>query len=214
MSTSPAKRITRILPILLRTYPGATCALHHKDPLQLLVATILSAQCTDVRVNKVTAGLFRRYRTAADYAGADPAAFEQEIHSTGFFRNKAKNIIACATALVRDHAGHVPDTLEALVTLPGVGRKTANVVLGTAFGKAVGIVVDTHVTRLSQRLGLSTSTDPEKIEADLMQIVLKKHWIEFSHLLILHGRARCSARKPECAACELQADCPRMGIGS
>jgi len=204
-----AGRIGPIIDLLARTYPAPRCALTHHDPLQLLVATILSAQCTDERVNKVTASLFNKYRTARDFAGADQAEFETDIRSTGFFRNKAKNIISCAKALVEEHGGEVPRSLEELVVLPGVGRKTANVVLGTAFGIASGVVVDTHVTRLSRRLGLTDETDAEKIEADLMKLVPKDRWIDFSHALILHGRARCPARSPDCAGCELAGHCPK-----
>ncbi|RCK80092.1 MAG: Endonuclease III [Candidatus Ozemobacter sibiricus] len=202
--------LPEMLAILKRTYPGATCALHFDNPLQLLVATILSAQCTDQRVNQVTRALFKKYKTAADYAAADPAVFAQEIRSTGFFQNKTKSILACCRQLVERHGGQVPADLDALVALPGVGRKTANVVLGTAFGIAAGIVVDTHVTRLAKRLGLSRETAPEKIEADLMALVPRDDWIIFSHLLILHGRARCTARSPDCAGCELGALCPRL----
>jgi endonuclease-3 len=210
----PARILSGILPILQKTYPNPTCALTHTDPLQLLVATILSAQCTDERVNLVTPALFRKYRSAEAFAQATQETLEGEIRSTGFFRNKAKNIRACAQALVADHDGKVPASIEMLVKLPGVGRKTANVILGTAFGIAAGVVVDTHVTRLSQRMGLSTHTDPEKIEADLMKLLPARHWIEFSHVLILHGRRRCSARKPDCPLCEVRAICPRIGLPS
>ncbi len=206
--------LPQMIAILKRTYPGATCALHHDDPLQLLVATILSAQCTDQRVNLVTRELFKKYKTAADYAAADPATFAQEIRSTGFFQNKAKNILGCCQQLVERHGGQVPADLDALVALPGVGRKTANVVLGTAFGIASGIVVDTHVARLTRRLGLSRQTDPEKNEADLMKLVPHEDWIVFSHLLILHGRHRCTARSPDCDGCELSALCPKILGGS
>lgn len=206
--TAPA-RMPRILEALFSVYPDPHCALKHENPLQLLVSTILSAQCTDERVNMVTAALFKKYRTAADFARVDQAEFENDIRSTGFFRNKAKNIISCAKMLVEKHGGGVPKTLEELVVLPGVGRKTANVVLGTAFGIASGVVVDTHVTRLSWRLGLTNETDAEKIEADLMTLVPKNRWIAFSHAIILHGRARCSARAPDCAGCELAALCPK-----
>lgn len=201
-------RMASLLKALFATYPDPGCALEHENPLHLLVATILSAQCTDERVNMVTKSLFKKYRTAADFAKADQAEFENDIRSTGFFRNKAKNIISCANSLVEKHGGIVPRTLEELVALPGVGRKTANVVLGTAFGIASGVVVDTHVTRLSWRLGLTSEKDAGKIEADLMKLVPKEHWIAFSHALILHGRARCSARAPDCPACELAALCP------
>src|SRR5207247_495972 len=176
---------------LERAYPNATCALDHHNALELLVATILSAQCTDARVNKVTPALFAKYRSAADYAAANPRVLEQEIHSTGFFRNKTKSIIGMAQAVVERHGGRVPDTMEALVALPGVGRKTANVVLGTWFGKNEGIVVDTHVQRLSTLLGLTREKTPEKIEQDLMQLVPRDKWTWFSHTLILHGRRVC-----------------------
>lgn len=210
--TEPADHLrTRagsIVRILKKRHPEATTALHHSNPLELLVSTILSAQCTDERVNMVTPQLFSKYRTASDYAQADPAAFEQEIRSTGFFRSKTKSILACTAALIGEHQGKVPDTMEALVRLPGVGRKTANVVLGMAFGKAEGIVVDTHVRRLSGRLGFSRRDDPEKIEQDLMAIIPKKDWVAIGNLLILHGRDTCQARKPKCPACALKDLCP------
>jgi endonuclease-3 len=189
-------------------YPDATCALRHSAALELLVATILSAQSTDARVNMVTPVLFAKYGTATAYAAADPAALEQEIHSTGFFRNKTKSIIGMAEALVERHHGEVPDTLDALVQLPGVGRKTANVVLGTWFKKNEGIVVDTHVIRLSQRLGLTKHADAVKIELDLMKLVPREHWTDWSHWLIWHGRRRCYARKPDCSQCEVFRLCP------
>ena len=176
--------------------------------MQLLVATILSAQCTDVRVNMVTRELFRKYRTAGDYAAADPAVFEQEIRSTGFFRNKTKSILGMAQALVERHGGTVPDTMEALTVLPGVGRKTANVVLGTAFGKNEGVVVDTHVARIAGRLRLSMQDDPVRIEQDLMAIVPRAEWTQFSHTLIHHGRQICDARKPKCEICPVADLCP------
>lgn len=201
-----------LFPVLRDLYPHATCALVHQNPLQLLVATILSAQCTDERVNLVTKPLFRTYRTAQDFARASLETLSQEIRPTGFFRNKAKNLIGCCQALVEKHGGEVPRDLEALVQLPGVGRKTANVVLGTAFGIASGIVVDTHVKRLSGRMGLTTNADPEKIEQDLLGLVPKSDWILFSHVLILHGRQRCMARKPDCDSCELRNLCPRIGV--
>jgi len=215
MPTAPSKtvqarqdRMKRILPILKRTYPAAKCSLDHHTPLELLVATILSAQCTDDRVNIVTKSLFKRYRTAADYAKAPQEELEQAIQSTGFFRNKAKSIRAMAQALVAKHGGVVPQSMEELTALAGVGRKTANVVLGNAFGQNVGIVVDTHVSRLSQRLGLTAQKQPEKIEQDLMPIVPQKDWTLFAHLLIYHGRAVCQAKKPMCEGCPLRADCP------
>ena len=204
------KRAKEIIEILSVKYPDPQCALRHLDSWQLLVATILSAQCTDKRVNMVTPGLFKEFNGIEACAAADQEALERAIHSTGFYHNKARNIIACARALLDRHAGVMPQTLAELTALPGVGRKTASVVLGTGFGKAEGIVVDTHVTRLAQRLGLSTHTDAEKIEQDLMRVVAKKHWINFSHLLIMHGRERCAARRADCANCELQGLCPRI----
>jgi len=173
------------------------------------MATILSAQCTDERVNLVTPTLFKRFPTASDYASANIAELEELVRSTGFYKNKAKSILGCAKQIVAKHGGKVPQTLDELTALPGVGRKTANVVLGTAFGIPSGIVVDTHVRRLSNRLGLTTQDDPEKIEQDLLKIIPEKHWIEFSHLLILHGRNRCSARKPDCPGCEVEDLCPK-----
>jgi endonuclease-3 len=203
-----AARTARIIAALKAAYPQAHCELNYSNPLELLIATILSAQCTDQRVNLVTAKLFRRYRTAADYANAPLAELEQAIKTTGFFRNKAKNIQACCRALVEKHNGEVPRTMEELHSLAGVGRKTANVVLGNAFGINAGVVVDTHVARLARRLGLSTHTDPVKIEQDLMKLVPQQDWTQFSHWLIWHGRRRCSARKPDCAHCEIAALCP------
>jgi len=203
----PQSSIATIISNLQRVYSDAKCALSHQDPLELLVATILSAQCTDVRVNIVTKSLFKKYRSVTDYAAADPSTFESEIHSTGFFKNKTKSIISCAKALVEKYDGKVPRDMESLTSLPGVGRKTANVVLGTAFGIAEGIVVDTHVKRLSFRIGLSDHEDPEKIEQDLMRIVPRDQWIIFSHLLVFHGRNRCGARKPDCPGCEIASQC-------
>ncbi len=207
--TAVKKLAQQIVSILGTKYPAPECALHHENPWQLLVATILSAQCTDKRVNIVTPALFKKFVTVKDFAEAEQTDLEQAIHSTGFYRNKAKNIIACAMALLDKHKGKIPETLEELTELPGVGRKTASVILGTAFGKAEGIVVDTHVIRLSQRLGLSKNSDAVKIEQDLMKIIDKQHWIDFSHLLILHGRERCPARRPDCDNCELQKICPK-----
>ena len=204
--------VLAIVAELHRLYPEAQTALLHADPLQLLVATILSAQSTDERVNMVTRPLFGKYRTAADYAAADPAVFEREIHSTGFFRNKTKSVLGAARRLVEAYGGRVPETMEDLLTLPGVARKTANVVLGSAFGKAVGVVVDTHVQRLSFRLGLTLETDPVKIERELMARVPREEWIFLSHGLILHGRAVCVARRPRCSACALLRWCPRNGV--
>ena len=189
-------------------YPGAKTALDWSNPLELLVATILSAQTTDVRVNAVTSNLFAKYPTAADYAAADPTELQEDIRPTGFFRNKAKSLRGMARALVDEHGGEVPRTMEDLVALPGVGRKTANVVLGNAFGIDEGVVVDTHVRRLSNRLGFTTHSDPEKIERDLMQTVPKRDWTAFSHLLILHGRNVCKARKPACGDCVVNDLCP------
>jgi endonuclease-3 len=206
------RRAASIVRRLRAAYPDAVCALKFSNPLELLVATILSAQCTDVRVNMVTPGLFQRYPTAADYAAAPIADLEQAIQSTGFFRNKAKNIQACCRKLVEVFDGQVPQSLEALVELPGVGRKTANVVLGTAFGLASGVVVDTHVTRLSRRLGLTRQTDAVKIERDLMALMPRREWVEFSHRLILHGRAVCIARRPKCDVCSLLDVCPRVDV--
>jgi len=207
-SHTPASRAKALCVILPQVYPGAHCELNFADPLQLLVATILSAQCTDVQVNKVTPDLFRKYRAARDYAEADPAELEHDLRAIGLYRNKAKNIRACARLLVEEHGGQVPANMEALVRLPGVGRKTANVVLGNAFAQNVGVVVDTHVARLSARLGLTRETDPKKIEPVLMKLVPQKHWTLFSHWLIFHGRRRCKALNPDCPNCELKALCP------
>ena len=193
---------------LKTAYPEARTALYWSNPLELLVATILSAQTTDVRVNAVTPNLFAKYPTAADYAGADPTELEEDIRPTGFFRNKAKSLRGVARALADDHGGEVPRTMDELVALPGVGRKTANVVLGNAFGIDEGVVVDTHVRRLSNRLGFTTQNDPEKIERDLMQTVPNRDWTLFSHLLILHGRSVCKARKPACVDCVVNDLCP------
>jgi endonuclease-3 len=205
----PAKeRVIPILRSLKKLYPEAGCSLRHADPLELLVATILSAQCTDKRVNEVTKTLFREYKSAKDYAEADPAVFEDQIRSTGFFRNKTKAIINMATALVERHDAKVPNSMDELVKLPGVGRKTANVVLGNAFGIDEGVVVDTHVKRISSLLQLTQNQDPEKIERDLMGLVPKKEWTLWPHLLIHHGRAVCVARKPKCEICSLVDLCP------
>jgi endonuclease-3 len=208
-----AQRIRPIIARLRRRYPDARCALDHQDPLQLLVATILSAQCTDERVNIVTKDLFRNYRTAADYADANPEVFEQEIKSTGFFRNKTKSVLGMARALLERHRGRVPDTMEQLTALPGVGRKTANVVLGTAFGINAGVVVDTHVGRIANRLKLTRHSDPVKIEQDLMRLVPQQDWTDFSHLLIHHGRQICVARKPRCEICPVNHLCPSAPPG-
>ena len=203
--------ITDVLSRLKDEYPGATSELRWTNPLELLVATMLSAQTTDVQVNRVTEGLFEKYRTARDYAEADPAVLEDDIRPTGFFRNKARSLQGMARALLEDHDGEVPCTMPELVELPGVGRKTANVVLGNAFSVDEGIVVDTHVRRLSNRLGLSSERDPGKVEQDLMQIVPKADWTIFSHLLILHGRRICKSRKPDCPGCLLNDICPSAG---
>lgn len=203
-----SQRIGPIIRKLREQYPEATTALTHADPLQLLVATILSAQCTDARVNMVTKDLFAKYRTAEDYANADPEVFEQQIKSTGFFRQKTKSILGMAQGLQQRHGGSVPASMDELTALPGVGRKTANVVLGTAFGIDVGIVVDTHVKRISNRLGLTTHSDPEKIERDLMKVVPQSDWTPFAHLLIYHGRQICIARSPKCEICPIAPECP------
>jgi endonuclease III len=208
---STRSRAQRILRVLARLYPDAKCALDFDNPLQLLVATILSAQCTDVRVNMVTPSLFARYPDAAAFAGAVPAELEKAIQSTGFFRNKARSIMTCCRDIVAKHGGKVPDTLENLVQLHGIGRKTANVVLGSAYG-VPGITVDTHVGRVSRRLGLTAHTDPEKVERDLMELIPKKDWTMFSHRMIFHGRQVCYARKPDCAHCALASLCPKIGV--
>lgn len=205
-------RARKIIARLKREYPDATCALHHSNALELLVATILSAQCTDARVNMVTPHLFAKYRTATDYAAADPRLLEQEIQSTGFFRNKTKAIIGMAQALVERHGGEVPQTMEELTALPGVGRKTANVILGTWFRKNEGVVVDTHVQRLARLLGLTRQDDPARIEQDLMAIVPRQDWTWFSHTLIRHGRAVCIARRPKCMDCVVNRLCPSSTV--
>ena len=206
------ERAAELLKRLPAIYPDAHCELVYSNPLELLVATILSAQCTDKRVNLVTPGLFRRCPTATDYAAISQEEMEGLIRSTGFYRNKSKNIRAMATALLERHGGEVPSTLESLAALPGVGRKTANVVLGNAFSKNEGIVVDTHVSRLSQRLGLTKFTDPIRIEQDLIKLCPRSFWTDFSHCLIFHGRRRCPARKPDCAQCELNDICPSAKV--
>jgi len=207
-----AARVKKIIAGLKKAYPDAHCELNYSNPLELLIATILSAQCTDKRVNLVTADLFKNYRSAADYAAAPTAELEQAIKTTGFFRNKTKSIKTAAQAIVERHGGKVPRTMEELLTLGGVGRKTANVVLGNAFAVNVGLVVDTHVARLSQRLGLTREKDPQKIEQQLMAIVPQDEWTLFSHWLIWHGRRRCYARTPDCSNCEIKALCPRIGV--
>jgi endonuclease III len=201
------QRVREILEKLDEAYPNVTCALEHHTPFQLLIATILSAQCTDERVNQVTKTLFAKYRTPKDFAYANPAELEQDIRPTGFFRNKTKSIIGAGKRIVEAFGGEVPRTMDELLTLPGVARKTANVVLGTAFGIAVGVVVDTHVIRLTNRLDLSHNTDPKKIEQELMQTIPKEKWILISHQLIWHGRKVCRARKPKCAECSLEHLC-------
>ena len=212
-ATADAKRhAVEVVRRLQREYPDAVCSLGHRTPLELLVATILSAQCTDERVNLVTAELFRKYRSAADYVRVPQSELERDIQSTGFFRNKAKNIKGCCQVLVEQYDGEVPSVMEKLVELPGVGRKTANVVLGTAFSVASGVVVDTHVGRVSRRLGLSEHKNAEKIEQDLMTLVPKQEWIALSHQMIRHGRRYCTARKPKCNKCPLADVCPRLGV--
>jgi endonuclease-3 len=212
--TSPAKteklrqQVAAMLPILKEAYPEARCSLNFKNPLQLLIATILSAQCTDERVNKVTPALFARYKTAADFAGAPREEIERLIQSTGFFRNKARSIQEMAAALIEKHGGEVPRTMEELTALAGVGRKTANVVLGNAFDQNIGVVVDTHVGRLSHRLGLTRHTDAVKIEHDLIKLVPREDWTLWAHLMIHHGRAVCTARKPACDECPVAQFCP------
>jgi endonuclease-3 len=201
------ERISAILEILDRTYPGVRCALHHENAWQLLVATILSAQCTDVRVNLVTPVLFKQYPTPAALAKAEPAELEPLIRSTGFFRNKAKSIVGAARKVMQDFHGQVPETMDELLTLPGVARKTANVVLGSWFGQGVGIVVDTHVLRISRRLELTKADDPSQIERELMKVIPQAKWIDFSHQIIHHGRALCTARAPKCAECPLETLC-------
>ena len=206
------ERVRKVAEILHRTYPEAHCELNYSNPLELLIATILSAQCTDKQVNIVTAELFRRYRTASDYADAPLADLEKDIRRIGLYRAKAKNIQSCCRALVERHGGEVPRTMAELTMLAGVGRKTANVVLGNAFNVNVGIVVDTHVARLSHRLGFTRETTPEKIEEALVKLVPQEQWCLFSHLLIWHGRRRCLARLPDCPRCEVRELCPRIGI--
>ena len=214
MKATPEKKkgVRQIIRLLKKEYPDARCSLDHSNPLELLVATILSAQCTDERVNLVTADLFRKYRTWRDYADAPTAELERDIHSTGFFRNKARAIQGACRLIGERHGGRVPDTLEELLELPGVARKTANVVLGNAYGVASGVVVDTHVSRLSERLGLSEEKSAEKIERDLLGLVPESDWINFSHLLIAHGRAVCKARTPLCGECVLAKLCPSAAV--
>ncbi len=202
------RRDRRILALLQKAYPQPRTALEHRTPLEILVATVLSAQCTDARVNSVTRDLFRAYRTLEDYAGADTRRFEKAIRSTGFYRSKAKNIIAAAKRIVADFDGRVPETMEGLLTLPGVARKTANCVLFGAFGRNEGIAVDTHVLRVSRRLGLTRHDDPVRVEQDLMRLCARRQWGRLSLRIILHGRRVCTARAPRCGACVLSALCP------
>ncbi|MGB3633063.1 MAG: endonuclease III [Rubrobacteraceae bacterium] len=204
--------ITEVIPRLKREYPDAATELNWSSPLELLVATILSAQTTDVRVNQVTENLFERYRVAEDYAKVDAEELEEDIRPTGFYRNKARSLQGMARALILDHDGQVPQTMPELIALPGVGRKTANVVLGNAFGVNEGVVVDTHVRRLSNRLGLSAKKDPEKIERDLLELVSEEDRTLFSHLLIFHGRRVCKSRKPDCPNCILNDICPSSSV--
>ncbi len=201
------ERIAEILLRLERMYPGATCALTHRNPWELLVATILSAQCTDKRVNEVTPGLFQKYPTPQDFAAVRPEVLAEDIRSTGFFNNKAKSIVGAAKRVITEFGGKVPRTMEEMLTIPGAARKTANVVLGTAYGIAVGVVVDTHVQRISARLDLTRNTEPVKIEQDLVKAIPQEKWIQFSHEIILHGRALCVARNPRCSECDLNSLC-------
>ena len=208
----PAKeRISGIIEIFHSEYPEAKTALQHKSPFELLVSTILSAQCTDKRVNKITPGLFRKHKNPGGFARLKQGVLEKEIRSTGFYRNKAKNIIEASKKIVEEFGGKVPDTMSALTSLPGVARKTANIVLSSSFRKAEGIAVDTHVKRLSERIGLSAEKDPVKIEKDLMKIVPRREWLDFNYLLVSHGRKACSARKPLCAECVIRHLCPSAG---
>jgi endonuclease-3 len=205
---SATRRIGTVIQLLRERYPQARTALEFRNPLEILVATILAAQCTDERVNRITPGLFRKYPTAAAFAGADRTELEQEIRSAGFFRNKAKAIVGAARRIVEEYGGAVPDSMAALVTLPGVARKTANIVLSAGYGIAEGIAVDTHAGRLSRRLGLSRHEDPDKVERDLLAAVPKDDWLDFNFLLVEHGRALCQARKPKCPDCFLRRLCP------
>ena len=205
-ATSP-KRVKQILDRLAEMYPNAKCALHHSNAWELMVATILSAQCTDVRVNMVTPGLFKKYPTPEDFAALKPEELEPQIRSTGFFRNKSKSIVGAAQKIVNEFGGNVPDEMDKLLTVPGAARKTANVVLGSWFGKAEGVVVDTHVHRISRRLELTANSEPGKIEQDLMRVIPRDQWIDFSHRVIWHGRALCIARKPKCVDCKLETMC-------
>lgn len=208
MIADKQRRSAEVIRRLQKAYPDAHCALNHTTPFELLIATILSAQCTDARVNIVTADLFRKYRGAVDFLNVSQRELEKDIHSTGFFRNKARNIQAACKRIIENYGGEIPRTMDALLTLGGVARKTANVVLGNAFGIASGVVVDTHVSRISQRLGLTQNKTPEKIEQDLQKLVPKKHWVMFPHWMIFHGRQICIARKPKCGECVLANICP------
>jgi endonuclease III len=212
MNSDNKQRTRKIISLLRQEYPDARCSLNHSIPLELLVATILSAQCTDERVNIVTADLFRKYRSPQDYLKVPQSELEQDVRSTGFFRNKAKAIQGACRVISEQFGGRVPDTMDELLVLPGVARKTANVVLGNAYSIASGVVVDTHVTRLSARLGLTEEKQPEKIERDLVELVPKKDWIDFSHLLIYHGRRVCKARSPLCDQCVVEKLCPSSSL--
>jgi endonuclease-3 len=214
VDTQTKRHAAKVVRALRTAYPDAACALRHRSAYELLVATILSAQCTDKQVNLVTKKLFAKYATPGELARAPLAALERDIKSTGFFRNKARNIKACCEALVERYDGQVPRQMDLLTELPGVGRKTANVVLGTAYGLATGVVVDTHVARVGARLGLTQANDPEKIERDLMERLPRKEWIGFSHRVIRHGRSLCKARRPLCEECSLSEFCPRIGVAS
>jgi len=207
---SPERRIKKIIKIMRKLYPSSRTALKFETPLQILIATILSAQCTDERVNKITPQLFKKYKTAEDFSRANVKELEMEIRSTGFFRNKAKNIIAATKKICEEFGGEVPNTMEELLRLPGVARKTANIVLSSAFKKAEGIAVDVHVKRLATRLGLSKEKNPEKIEKDLLAIVPKEDWLDFNYMLVNHGRAVCTSRNPKCDICELNKLCPSV----
>lgn len=212
MPTKKQIQADEVVVRLAKEYPDAHCALNHNNAFELLIATILSAQCTDERVNIVTADLFRKYRSPSDFAASVQEEMELDIRSTGFFRNKAKSIRGASQRILDEYGGEVPKTMEELLTLPGVARKTANVVLGNAFGIASGVVVDTHVKRLSYRLGLTTQKTPEKVEKDLQKLIPEKHWVMFSHWLIFHGRQVCKARKPACENCMMNDICPRKGV--
>jgi endonuclease III len=213
-SSQKQARTAKLIERLKAAHPDARCSLNYSNPLELLVATVLSAQCTDERVNLVTKSLFKKYRTAGDYAAASPGELEEDIKSTGFYRNKARALRACCAELLARNGGEVPAEMAALVQLPGIGRKTANVILGNAFAMAEGIVVDTHVRRLAGRLGLTQHSDPDKIEHDLLQVVPREDWIAIGHLLILHGRRVCSARAPKCPVCPLNDLCPSAKVPS